>query len=47
MIAFDKLLAAHLPPPAGRWNGFQPYYFIGGNTDAEIVPIEGLVASGR
>jgi 2-aminoadipate transaminase len=45
MIAFDKLFAAGLPAPAARWNGLQRYYFIGGNNDPEIVPVEGLVAS--
>ena len=45
MIAYNELFTAHLPPPAGRWNGFQRYYFIGGNNDPQAVPIDGLVAS--
>jgi 2-aminoadipate transaminase len=45
MIAYDKLFAPNLPAPAARWNGYPPYYFIGGNNDPGIVPIDGLVAS--
>ncbi|MEM7025328.1 MAG: PLP-dependent aminotransferase family protein, partial [Pseudomonadota bacterium] len=45
MIAYNELFTDHLPAPAGRWNGFQRYYFIGGNNDPKAVPVEGLVAS--
>ena len=34
-----------LPPPAAKWNGFPKYNFIGGNNDAEQLPVDGLVAA--
>jgi 2-aminoadipate transaminase len=47
MTAFDfaPLLAAGLPPPAVKWNGFPKYNFIGGHNDAEHVPVERLTAA--
>ncbi len=45
MIDFDQLFARDLRPPAGRWRGSPPYNFTGGHTDAEIVPVEGLIAA--
>jgi 2-aminoadipate transaminase len=42
---FAPLLAAGLPPPAVKWNGFPKYNFIGGHNDAAQVPVEGLVAA--
>lgn len=39
------LLAPGLPPPAQRWSGFPPFNFVGGNNDAEGVPVEDLVAA--
>jgi 2-aminoadipate transaminase len=47
MTAFDfaPLLAAGLPPPAVKWNGFPKYNFIGGHNDAEHVPVDRLTAA--
>jgi 2-aminoadipate transaminase len=47
MTSFDfaPLLAAGLPPPAVKWNGFPKYNFIGGHNDAEHVPVERLTAA--
>jgi 2-aminoadipate transaminase len=42
---FAPLLAAGLPPPAVKWNGFPKYNFIGGHNDADQVPVDGLVAA--
>jgi 2-aminoadipate transaminase len=45
MTSFDftPLLAAGLPPPALKWNGFPKYNFTGGHNDAEQVPLEALI----
>ena len=42
---FAPLLAAGLPPPAARWNGFPRYNFVGGHNDAEHLPVEALTAA--
>ncbi len=42
---FAPLLAAGLPPPAVRWNGFPKYNFIGGHNDAAQVPVADIVAA--
>ena len=42
---FAPLLAAGLPAPAARWNGFPKYNFIGGHNDADQVPVDGLIAA--
>jgi 2-aminoadipate transaminase len=42
---FAPLLAADLPAPAGRWNGFAKYNFIGGHNDATQVPVDELVSA--
>jgi 2-aminoadipate transaminase len=42
---FSPLLAAGLPPPAVRWTGPAKYNFIGGNNDADEVPVDGLIAA--
>jgi 2-aminoadipate transaminase len=42
---FAPLLAAGLPPPAARWNGFPKYNFIGGHNDADQLPVDELVAA--
>jgi 2-aminoadipate transaminase len=42
---FAPLLTAGLPPPAAKWNGFPRYNFIGGHNDAELVPVDRLVAA--
>jgi 2-aminoadipate transaminase len=42
---FAPLLTAGLPPPAVKWAGFPRYNFIGGNNDAEQVPVDRLIAA--
>jgi 2-aminoadipate transaminase len=42
---FAPLLRSGLPPPAARWTGRAEYYFIGGNNDADAVPLDGLIAA--
>ena len=47
MSAFDftPLLADGLPPAAARWTGFSKYNFVGGNNDADQVPVDRLLAA--
>lgn len=40
---FTPLLAAGLPPAAAKWNGFPRYNFVGGNNDADQVPVARLL----
>jgi 2-aminoadipate transaminase len=42
---FGPIFAKDLPPPAARWGGFQRYHFIGGNNDAELLPLDRLIAA--
>lgn len=42
---FAPLLAPGLPPAAAKWNGFPKYNFVGGNNDADQVPVERLIAA--
>jgi 2-aminoadipate transaminase len=42
---FAPLLRPGLPPPAVKWTGLAKYSFIGGNNDAEQVPVDGLIAA--
>src|SRR5213083_46939 len=42
---FEPLLAAGLPAPAVKWAGFPKYNFIGGNNDADHVPVDRLIAA--
>ena len=42
---FGPLLAAGLPPPAVKYNGFPTYNFVGGHNDAEHVPVDALIAA--
>ncbi len=42
---FAPLLAAVLPPPAAKWNGFAKYSFVGGNNDPDQVPVDELIAA--
>ncbi len=42
---FAPLLRPGLPPPAAKWSGLSRYSFIGGNNDAEQLPVEGLIAA--
>jgi 2-aminoadipate transaminase len=44
-LDFGPLLAAGLPAPAIKWNGFPKYNFVGGHNDAEQVPVSDLVAA--
>jgi 2-aminoadipate transaminase len=45
MTAFDfaPLLAPGLPPPAVKYNGLAKYSFVGGNNDADQVPVDALI----
>src|SRR5215472_16241712 len=47
MTAFDfaQVLAPGLPPAAAKWNGFAKYNFVGGHNDAELLPVDALVAA--
>jgi 2-aminoadipate transaminase len=49
MTAFDfaPLLSAGLPAPAVRWKGLPKYNFVGGNNDADQVPVDGLIAAAQ
>jgi 2-aminoadipate transaminase len=40
---FTSLLPAGLPPPAAKWTGLAKYNFIGGNNDADELPLDGLI----
>ena len=42
---FAPLLRPGLPPPAAKWSGRARYSFVGGNNDADQVPVDGLVAA--
>ena len=42
---FAPLLAAGLPAPAVKWTGFLKYSFVGGNNDADQVPVDRLIAA--
>ncbi len=42
---FGPLLRPGLPPPAAKYAGLCKYYFIGGNNDADEVPVDGLIAA--
>src|SRR5436853_7595697 len=42
---FAPLLTAGLPAPAAKWNGFPRYNFIGGHNDADLVPLDRLIAA--
>jgi 2-aminoadipate transaminase len=47
MSAFDfgPLFKSGLPAPAPKWAGLAKYNFIGGNNDADEVPVDGLLAA--
>src|SRR5260370_6583988 len=42
---FTPLWTPGCPPAAIKWKGLSKYYFIGGNNDAEQVPLDRLVAA--
>jgi 2-aminoadipate transaminase len=42
---FGPVFAKDLPPPAARWGGFSRYHFVGGNNDADLVPLDRLIAA--
>jgi 2-aminoadipate transaminase len=42
---FSSLFAPNLPVPSAKWGGFAKYHFIGGNNDAELLPLDRLVAA--
>ncbi len=42
---FTPVLAQGLPPPAAKWTGFPKYNFVGGNNDADQVPVDRLIAA--
>jgi 2-aminoadipate transaminase len=42
---FGPLLRPGLPPPAPRWKGPPKYNFIGGDNDADQVPVAGFIAA--
>jgi 2-aminoadipate transaminase len=42
---FAPLLRPGLPRPAAKWAGYAKYNFVGGDNDADCVPVDGLVAA--
>jgi 2-aminoadipate transaminase len=42
-LDFAPLLAPGLPPPAAKYNGLAKYSFVGGNNDADQVPVDALI----
>jgi 2-aminoadipate transaminase len=42
---FGPSFVGDLPPPAAKWGGFSKYHFIGGNNDAEQLPLDQLLAA--
>src|SRR5580704_6341357 len=42
---YAPLLRPGLPPAAAKWTGLAKYNFIGGNNDAQEVPVDGLIAA--
>jgi 2-aminoadipate transaminase len=47
MTSFDfaPVLAPGLPAPAAKWTGLARYSFVGGNNDADQVPVDRLIAA--
>ena len=48
-MEFDYSLSyrAGLPAPKERWDGFPPYNFVGGDNDADAVPVEDFIAASQ
>ena len=46
-VSFDfaPVLAPGLPAPAAKWTGLAKYSFVGGNNDADQVPVDRLIAA--
>ncbi len=42
---FASVLAKDLPPAAAKWTGLSKYSFVGGNNDADCVPVDDLLAA--
>ena len=42
---YAPLFKPGLPAPAAKWAGLAKYNFIGGNNDADQVPVDGLIAA--
>jgi 2-aminoadipate transaminase len=42
---FAPLLRPGLPPAAAKWTGYPKYNFVGGDNDAEQVPVDDLIAA--
>jgi 2-aminoadipate transaminase len=42
---FSSLFAHNLPVPSAKWGGFAKYHFIGGNNEAELLPLDRLLAA--
>jgi 2-aminoadipate transaminase len=42
-LDFAPLLVPGLPAPAAKFNGLAKYSFVGGNNDAEQVPVDALI----
>jgi 2-aminoadipate transaminase len=42
---YAPLFRPDLPAPVAKWAGLAKYNFVGGNNDAEQVPIDGLIAA--
>lgn len=42
---FTPVLAQNLPPAAAKWAGLAKYSFVGGNNDADCVPVDDLLAA--
>ena len=44
---YSSSYRAGLPAPKERWDGFPPYNFVGGDNDADAVPVEDFIAASR
>ncbi|MBO6560726.1 MAG: PLP-dependent aminotransferase family protein [Nisaea sp.] len=42
---FEKVVRQGLPAPAGRWNGFPKFNFVGGHNAPENIPTADLIAA--
>ena len=44
---YSSSYRAGLPAPKKRWDGFPPYNFVGGDNDADAVPVEDFIAASQ